>query len=68
MNYTLNKKYSSFSTFLIEIQNYFKKNNTTIYKARNELKIISYKNTSTVVKSFKVPNILDKFGTISDIN
>ncbi len=60
MNYTLNKQYSSFSTFLTEIQTHFQENSATIHKARNELKTISYKNTSTVVKSFKVPNIINK--------
>ncbi len=60
MNYTLNKKYSSFSTFLTEIQTHFQENSATIHKARNELKIISYENTVTVVKSFKVPNIINK--------
>ncbi len=60
MNYTLNKKYSSFATFLTKIQNYFSSEDSSIHKARNELKIISYENTSTVVKSFKVPNIINK--------
>ncbi len=36
-------------------------NNETIHKARNELKIINYENLTTVVKSFKIPNILNKF-------
>ncbi len=60
MNHTLNKKYSSFTPFLTNIQSYFSSGSSTIHKARNELKIISYENSSTVVKSFKVPNIINK--------
>ena len=44
--------------FLQNIQDYFNKNTQTIHKARNELKIISYKNKEFVVKSFKQPNLL----------
>jgi serine/threonine protein kinase len=59
MKYQLNKLYEeNFQDFLLNIQTYFKENEESIHKARNELKIISYKNEKFVVKSFKVPNLL----------
>ena len=56
--YAINPKTEDFLEFLQEIDKYFKTNSQTIHKARNELKIIPYNNMETVVKSFKIPNIL----------
>jgi len=58
--YLINDTKSNFKTFLLNIQDYFHLNKHTIHKARNELKIIEYNNLSTVVKSFKIPNIINK--------
>ena len=60
MNYKiiLNKPYQNFQEFIENIQSYFQDNTQTIHKARNELKIINYNSIDTIVKSFKVPNIL----------
>ncbi len=46
--------------FIINIQEYFKSSNNSIHKARNEIKIINFKNVDLVVKSFKSPNIINK--------
>ncbi len=60
--YELNNTFSNFKEFLLNIESYFKeKSQNTIHKARNELKIIPYKNISTVVKSFKIPHLLNRF-------
>jgi len=48
----------NFKSFLLDIKEHFISNKQTIHKARNELKTISYNNVDTIVKSFKVPNIL----------
>ena len=56
--YQLNDNSSVFKDFILNIQSCFNNNSQTIHKARNELKIINYNNVDTVVKSFKVPNIL----------
>lgn len=56
----LHPSYEHFQDFLLNIQEYFHQNDTTIHKARNELKIIPYKSIDTVVKSFKIPNIINK--------
>ncbi len=58
--YQLHTNAQRFKDFILNIKAHFNKNNSTIHKARNELKIIAYKDTSTVVKSFKVPNIINK--------
>lgn len=60
--YTLNENCKiNFKEFLLDIKNYFKDNNQTIHKARNELKIINHSGIDTVVKAFKVPNIINRF-------
>jgi len=60
MKYALNQKYNNFKKFLLNIEEYFVDHNSTIHKARNELKVITYNSTSTIVKSFKVPHIINK--------
>jgi len=63
MNYKLqlNVDSQTHKDFLLNIKSYFTANETTIHKARNELKVIVFKDISTIVKSFKIPNIINKF-------
>lgn len=49
-----------FRDFLTNIKNYFDSTKSSIHKARNELKVIPFGDRNTVVKSFKVPNLLNK--------
>ncbi len=58
--YQINEKYQLFKEFTLNIKSNFESNSNTIHKARNELKIISHSNISTVVKSFKIPNIINQ--------
>ena len=58
--YQLNENSTIFKDFLLNIKHHFKNNTQTIHKARNELKIINYNDIDTVVKSFKVPNIINQ--------
>ena len=58
--YQLNVEMQTYKDFLLNIKSYFQANSQTIHKARNELKIVPYNNLSTVVKSFKVPHIINK--------
>jgi Lipopolysaccharide kinase (Kdo/WaaP) family len=62
MNYKfkLGNDCQNFKDFLLNIQSFFTANTQTIHKARNELKIIDYEGFSTVVKSFKVPHLLNR--------
>jgi len=45
---------------LKNIKSYFQNSNDSIHKARNEIKIIDFEAESLVVKSFKIPNIINK--------
>ncbi len=58
--FELNDRYKNIKEFLINIPEFFKENNETIHKARNELKVIEYRGIRTVVKAFKVPNVLNQ--------
>ena len=49
-----------FQEFLLNIKDFFKQNSNIIHKARNELKIIEYKDIQTVVKAFRVPNFINQ--------
>jgi len=61
MNYKLNPIFGDdFKDFTLGIRDSFSSQSQTIHKARNELKIIAYKDVSTVVKSFKKPHILNR--------
>lgn len=53
----INKKYKD---LLENIHKYFNLSDTSIHKARNEIKVINYEDKELVVKSFKVPNLLNK--------
>lgn len=61
-NYKLviNEKFKIFEDFLYNIKEFFQENSNTIHKARNEIKVLEYKNKDLVVKSFKIPNLLNK--------
>lgn len=58
MNYKLID--DSYLPFIKNIQNCFIHSNTSIHKARNEIKIIDFEGQKLVVKSFKIPNIINK--------
>ncbi len=45
---------------LKDIKTYFHSSSNSIHKARNEIKIVDFEGKNFVLKSFKVPNILNK--------
>jgi hypothetical protein len=59
--YIVNKNFMDFEGFLLDIRGRFAQGDSTIHKARNELKIIKYHDRQTVVKSFKTPHLLNRF-------
>ena len=59
--YILNPKYHTFKEHLLHIQTLFQSTGETIHKARNELKTIAIENNDYIVKSFKVPHLLNRF-------
>lgn len=56
----INEKYKNFENDLLNIQEIFKNSEESIHKARNELKIIELHGIKCVVKSFKVPHLLNR--------
>ena len=59
--YKINTKYyDKFQDFTLNVRDHFNKNHNTIHKARNELKEIKLDNIEIVVKSFKVPNLINR--------
>jgi len=58
--YRLNPEEEKQKDFLLNITKYFSNAENSIHKARNELKIIPNYGIETVVKSFKVPNIINQ--------
>lgn len=61
IKYKINPKLTvEFKDFLINIKEHFQSENHTIHKARNEIKIITHANHEYVIKSFKIPHIINK--------
>lgn len=60
MIYKINPLFKAFEPFVKDIQTYFKQNHQTIHKARNELKVVDFNHTQVVVKSFKIPHLLNR--------
>lgn len=49
-----------YKEFLKNIRSNFKASEKSIHKARNEIKVVAFQNKSLVVKSFRVPNLINK--------
>ena len=46
--------------FVLGIEKYFKESDQSVHQARNEIKVIKYNDVEYMVKSFKVPHIINK--------
>ena len=60
MNFQLNKDHPERKSFLINIRKHFKDSSNSIHKARNEIKIVKHEEKELVIKSFKVPHLINK--------
>lgn len=58
--YCIHDYYQELEHFIVNIRNYFEDSFDSIHKARNEIKVIDFSGESLVVKSFKIPNIINK--------
>lgn len=56
----INDEFKNLENFLLNIRTFFQENKNTIHKARNEIKVINYENKDLVVKSFKIPNLINR--------
>ena len=59
--YILNPKHHTFKEHLLHIETLFQATDETIHKARNEIKTIAIEKDDYIVKSFKVPHLLNRF-------
>ncbi len=57
---TINSNFNKLKEQLVNIKTEFTSSDETIHKARNQLKIITMDNYKFVVKSFKIPHIINK--------
>lgn len=57
----LNPKYKNFYHDLLNIKDIFQTSTSSIHKARNELKIVELNGLKCVIKSFKVPHLINRF-------
>jgi len=58
--YKLYVSYKGLDSFVKNIRTHFSGSNNSIHKARNEIKIVDYEDKEFVIKSFKVPHIINK--------
>jgi len=61
MNLTVNPEYNSLTNWIKDIPSFFSAKGETIYKSRNELKVFYTEFGKVVVKSFRVPHIINRF-------
>ena len=61
MNFVIHPKYSLLSDWIKEIPSFFPVKGEVIYKGRNELRIFDTDFGKIVVKSFKIPHIINRF-------
>jgi len=60
MNIIINPEYSYLESYIKELPNSFKSEGKSIYKGRNELKVFEINDKKILVKSFKIPHIINK--------
>jgi len=59
--YEINKYFKQLQDNLLNVKKIFSLSDSSIHKARNELKTVTIKNLDCVIKSFKIPNLLNQF-------
>jgi len=60
MRVLINPKYNKLSCFLNELPDKFEEIGTSIYKGRNEIKVVDIEGLKINIKSFKVPHFINK--------
>ena len=59
-SYHTNPSFKQFESFMKDLPDNYKKMGKIIYKGRNELKEIEYGGMTVIVKSFRIPNIINR--------
>lgn len=52
--------YINYEPLLKNIKDYFKNSDNSMHKARNEIKVINFNGDELIIKSFKIPNSVNK--------
>ncbi len=58
--FELGKEFEGFLDFMLNVKEHFETSKNSIHKARNEIKVINHNGMDLVVKSFKIPNFLNR--------
>lgn len=61
MKYRINKKFSDLKEIIFSIPDLFEKSNEVIMKNRNTIKVIEINGLRLNIKSFKIPNVVNRF-------
>lgn len=61
MNYVINEKYNDLKDIILSIPDLFEKSNEVVAKGRNTIKIIETNGVRLNIKSFKIPNFVNRF-------
>lgn len=59
--FCISQNFQNFKEALLNIKNIFSENDNSIHQARNVLKVIPINGIDTVVKAFRVPNLINQF-------
>ncbi|MCD8166360.1 MAG: hypothetical protein LUE93_09710, partial [Bacteroides sp.] len=65
MKFTINDLYQTEHVFISKVPEMFPYQGETLFQSRNTIKRFIYKDKSLIVKSFKIPNIINRFVYIS---
>ncbi|GHV20382.1 hypothetical protein FACS1894174_02130 [Bacteroidia bacterium] len=60
MEIVINPRYEYLKDFVKNLPGYFESEGKTIYQGRNEIKVLSINDNELVIKSFRIPNIINK--------
>jgi len=61
INIEIDKNWHNFKNLSRDIKNFFQESNEIITEKRNIIKIVEYNSRKVVVKSFKIPNLINRF-------
>lgn len=60
MRYEINPKYAHTEVLIENIEDYFQASTTVLYDQRNVIRLVNFKGNNYVVKSFKIPNFINR--------
>ncbi len=61
MKIVVNPNYTHLTTFIENIEKHFHESSEILYDQRNQIRVVPFEGQEYVVKSFKVPNIVNRF-------